>query len=87
MERSVLRFLRLTIPLRYRRRSDFSDPAQAFRFGRMRARDESSADLGRVPAGLYPETTQFFFFDVTRREILHLMLTVGPFDLGVNEPD
>ena len=62
-------------------------PAQAFSFGRMRARDESSADLGRVPAGLYPETKRFFFLDVTRREILHLMLSVGPFDLGGNEPD
>ena len=39
------------------------------------------------PAGLYPETKQFFFLDVTRREILHLMLSVGPFDLGGNEPD
>jgi hypothetical protein len=24
---------------------------------------------------------------VTRREILHLMLSVGPFDLGGNDPD
>ena len=53
MKRSV-RFLRLTFPLRYRRRSDFSDFAQAFRFGRMRARDESSADLGRVPPDFTP---------------------------------
>src|SRR6476620_7739212 len=85
--RSVLRFLRLTFPLRNRRRSDFSDLAQAFRFGSMRPRDESSADIGRVPAGLYPETKRFFFLDVTRREILHLMLSVGPFDLGGNETD
>jgi len=34
-----------------------------------------------------PETKRFFFLDVTRREILHLMLSVGPFDLGGNEPD
>src|SRR5882724_10641090 len=59
-----------------RRRIDFQDPAQAIRFGRMRARDESSADLGRIPAGLHPETKRFFRHDVTWREILHQVLSV-----------
>jgi len=53
----------------------------------MRARDEGSADLGRVPAGLDTETQRFFCLDVTRREILHQALSVGPFDLGSNELD
>src|SRR5882757_3265744 len=64
-------------PLFYvRRRIDFQDPAQAIRFGRMRARDEGSADLGRIPSGLHPETERFFRHDVTWREILHQVLSV-----------
>src|SRR3954465_15173590 len=59
-----------------RRRVDFQDPAQAVRFGRMRPRDEGSADLGRVPAGLDAETKRFFRHDVTWREILHQLLSV-----------
>src|SRR6266508_239206 len=66
----------LTLLFRYRRRIDFCDPAQAVRFGRMRARDEGSADLGRVPAGLHPEAKRFFRHDVTWREILHQVLSV-----------
>src|SRR2546429_8205131 len=70
----------LTSPLsplfRYRWRIDFCDPAQAVRFGRMRARDEGSADLGRVPAGLDAEAKRFFRHDVTRRQILHQVLSV-----------
>ena len=53
------------------RRIDFSDPAQAVGFGRMRAGDEGSADFGRVPAGFHAEAKRFFCHDVTRREILH----------------
>lgn len=53
------------------RRIDFSDPAQAVGFGRMRAGDEGSADFGRVPAGFHTEAKRFFCHDVTRREILH----------------
>jgi len=53
------------------RRIDFSDPAQAVSFGRMRARDEGSADFGRVPAGFHTEAKRFFCHNVTRREILH----------------
>ena len=34
-----------------------------------------------------PRRSDFFVLDVTRREILHLMLSVGQFDLGGNEPD
>src|SRR6266446_1542806 len=64
------------------RRIDFSDPAQAVRFGRMRSRDEGSADLGRVPAGLNTEAQRFFCHDVTGREILHQVLSFGPFDPG-----
>ena len=60
----------------YRRRIDFCDPAQAVRFGRMRARDEGSTDFGRVPAGLDAETKRFFRHDVTWREILHQELSV-----------
>src|SRR3990170_1537190 len=60
----------------YRRRIDFCDPAQAVRFGRMRARDKGSTDLGRVPAGLHPETKRFFRHDMTWREILHQLLSV-----------
>src|SRR5215216_588033 len=64
-------------PLFYdRRRIDFQDPAQAIRFGRMRARDEGSTDFGRVPAGLDAETKRFFRHDVTWREILHQLLSV-----------
>jgi hypothetical protein len=48
-----------------RRRVDFQDPAQAVRFGRMRARNEGSTDFGRVPAGLHPEPKRFFRHDVT----------------------
>src|SRR3954464_2485105 len=59
-----------------RRRIDFQDPAQAIRFGRMRARDEGSADLGQIPSGLHPETERFFRHDVTWREILHQVLSV-----------
>src|SRR6185312_4262237 len=58
-------------------RIDFQDPAQAIRFGRMRARDEGSTDLGRIPAGLHPETKRFFRHDMTWREILHQLLSVG----------
>lgn len=53
----------------------------------MRAGDEGAADLGRVPAGLDTETQRFFGLDVTRREILHQALSVGPFDLDSNELD
>src|SRR5687768_11015759 len=65
-----------------RRRIDFCDPAQAVRFGRMRPRDEGSADLGRVPAGLDAETKRFFRHDMTWREILHQVLSFMPFDSG-----
>ena len=58
------------------RRIDFSDPAQAVGFGRMRAGDESSADLGRIPAGLDAEAKRFFRHDMTWREILHQVLSV-----------
>jgi hypothetical protein len=70
-----------------RRRIDFGNPAQAVGFGIMRARDEGSADLGRVPAGYDAETKRFFCLDMTRREILHRVLSVWPFDLGSNDLD
>jgi hypothetical protein len=64
-------------PLFYdRRRIDFKDPALAIRFGRMRAGDEGSTDLGRVPAGLDAETKRFFRHDMTWRQILHQVLSV-----------
>src|SRR3954471_3167199 len=63
------------------RRIDFGDPAQAVGFGRMRPRDEGSTNLGRVPAGFHTEAKRFFSHDVTGREILHQVLSVGPFHL------
>jgi len=50
----------------------------------MRARDEGSADLGRIPAGYHAKAERLFGFDVTRRKILHGMLSVGVRD-GSNE--
>src|ERR1044071_3030185 len=69
------------------RRIDFGDSAQAVGFGRMRPRDEGSANLGRVPAGFHTETKPFFSHDVTGREVLHQVLSVGPFHFGWNAPD
>src|SRR6186713_3327467 len=59
-----------------RRRIDFCDLAQAVGFGRMRARDEGSADFGRVPAGLHAEAKRFFRHDMAWREVLHQVLSV-----------
>jgi hypothetical protein len=42
----------------------------------VRARDEGSADLGRIPPGYDPKAKRFFGIYVTRREILHEMLSV-----------
>src|SRR6185295_4607738 len=59
-----------------RRRIDFRDLAKAVGFGRMRARDEGSADFGRVPAGLHAEAKRFFRHDMAWREVLHQVLSV-----------
>src|SRR5882757_7766609 len=75
-QRSFHGRLHLTCLLLCRRRIDLGDPAQAVGLGVMRARDEGTADLGRVPAGLDTETQRFFDLDVTRREILHQALSV-----------
>src|SRR3954463_5275053 len=48
----------------------------------MRPRDEGSTNFGRVPAGFYTEAKRFFLHDVTRREVLHQVLSVGPFHLA-----
>jgi len=55
---------------------DLGDPAQAVGFGIMRARNEGTADFGRVPAGDDTEALRFFGLDVTGREILHQVLSV-----------
>src|SRR6185503_666153 len=85
-ERSYHRLLSVALLFRCRR-IDFSDPAQAVGFGRMRPRDEGSADLGRIPAGFHTEAKRFFSHDVTGREILHQVLSVWPFHLDRNRPD
>src|SRR5947199_3498213 len=67
-ERSLTRQNKnLALPFRSRQWINFRNPAQAVRFGRMRARDEGSADLGGVPAGLDAEAKRFFCHDVTWR--------------------
>ena len=53
----------------------------------MRTGDEGPADLGGVPAGYDAEAERLFGLDVAGREILHQVLSVGPFDLGSNELD
>src|SRR6185295_16094504 len=58
-----------------RRRVELQDFSTAIRLGGMRAGDEGAADLGAVPAGLHAETQRLFGFDMTRREILHGMLS------------
>jgi hypothetical protein len=51
---------------------DLRDPAQAIGFGIVRAGNECSADLGRIPAGYDTQPKRFFGFDMARRELLHL---------------
>src|SRR3979411_16475 len=58
---------------------DFGNLPKAIGFGIVRARDESSADFGGIPAGYDPETNRFFCFDVAWREDLHGTL---PFDVN-----
>src|ERR1700709_1434727 len=58
-----------------RRRVELQDSSTAIGLGGMRAGDEGAADLGAVPAGLHAETQRLFGFDMTRREILHGMLS------------
>ena len=57
------------------RRVDFRDSAETLFLGGMRARDKRAADLGAVPARLDAEAKRLFGFDMTRREILHGMLS------------
>src|ERR1700742_3761459 len=74
-------------PLPGRRRIDLRDPAQTVGFGVVRTRHECSADLGGIPAGRYAEAKRLFGLDVTRREILHQVLSVGWFDAASNLRD
>src|SRR4029077_10047554 len=73
----------LNSPSFRRRRIDFGNAAQAVGFGIMRARNEGAADPGRIPAGDHTKAQRFFGLDVTGREILHQVLSVGPFELCV----
>ena len=65
-------------------RNDLGDPTQAVGFVIVWTRHECSADLRGIPTRHHTEAKRLFSLDVTRREILHQVLSVGPFDLGTS---
>jgi hypothetical protein len=59
------------------RRVDLRDPAQAIGFGIVWTGYECSADLCGIPSRCHAEAKRLFNLDMTRREILHRVLSLG----------